>query len=50
MVKINLTLEAENCEINNLVLYEPIDLEILNKLLKSDLLQSNFHNSILNIK
>ena len=50
MVKINLTLESQECEIDNIVLYEPIDLNILDKLLKSDLLQTNFHNPLFNIK
>jgi hypothetical protein len=48
--KITLTLESQSCEIDNLILYEPIDLEILDKLLKSDLLKKNFHNPICNIK
>lgn len=50
MSKINLTLEAQDCEIDGVTLFEPIDITILNKLLKSDLLQSTFHNSILNVK
>jgi hypothetical protein len=50
MEKINLTLESQPCEIDNIVLYEPIDIEILNKLLKSDLLKKDFHNPICNTK
>lgn len=50
MQKINLTLESQSCEIDGITLYEPININTLDKLLKSDLLKTTFHNPICNTK
>ena len=44
MGKLNLTLDAIESKIDGIVLYEPIDLNILDKLLKSDLLKESFNS------
>ena len=44
MSKINFTLEPQNCVLNNIECYEPINIDYLDKLIKSDLLKLNFHN------
>jgi len=42
--KLSLKMEEQNCKLENLTLYEPIDENILNKLIDSDLLQESFHS------
>lgn len=43
-----LTLTPVNSKLHDLTLYEPIDVEILNKLINSDLLKDNFRNPTAN--
>ena len=42
--KFEFTLQPQNCVLNNIECYEPINIDYLDKLLKSDLLKSTFHN------
>lgn len=40
----NITLESQPCSLDGLVLHEPINTEVLNKLINSDLLKDSFRN------
>lgn len=42
--QVSLTLSAVTSKLNNLTLYEPIDVEVLDKLLNSDLLKDSFND------
>ena len=42
--KINITVTAKKSALDNILCKEPIDIEILDKLISSDLLRENFHN------
>ena len=42
----SLTITPTESKLNNLTLYEPIDVQILNKLINSDLLKVTFHNPL----
>ena len=42
----SLTITPVESKLNNLTLYEPIDVQILNKLINSDLLKTTFHNPL----
>jgi hypothetical protein len=42
--KINITITPKKSVLNNILCKEPIDIDILDKLLSSDLLRENFHN------
>lgn len=42
--KFEFTIQPQNCVLNNIECYEPINIDYLDKLLKSDLLKSNLNN------
>ena len=42
----NLTLVPVDSKLNNLTLYEPVDVKILDKLINSDLLKVTFNNPL----
>lgn len=50
MSKFELTIQPQNCVLNNIECYEPINIDYLDKLLKSDLLKPNFNNPFSSIK
>lgn len=46
MTQINLKLSLKDSKLNGLTLNEPVDVEILDKLIHSDLLNDSFHNPV----
>ena len=48
MSKIELTLKPQESKLNGITLYEPVNVELIDKLLKSDLLKDSFSNESLN--
>ena len=42
--KINITITSKKSVLDNILCKEPIDINILDKLISSDLLRENFHN------
>lgn len=50
MTKFEFTIQPQNCILNNIECYEPINIDYLDKLLHSDLLKSTFHNPFASTK